>query len=157
MSIFASLLALISCGSIRQQPQGRVVSYEYAEHGTVAQPLCQFKVELIDTATCRVSYFNHDAFENDTIDWMSEDAGIDTVMCEASLLDSIGQTIAEHKMWKYKERYEPLFEVLDGDSWGFTIKYSNGDEIGSGGSNAGPDDDGCGIIRQMMRKRFKGL
>ena len=54
------------------------------------------------------------------------------------------------KMYKYKDVYLPKYEVLDGRSWSFCARFSDGSEISSHGSNAGPKDDGLERIYNYM-------
>lgn len=53
-------------------------------------------------------------------------------------------------MYKYKERYLPMVEVLDGWSWSFEAKFDDGSKIYSHGSNARPKDNGLERIRELM-------
>ena len=52
---------------------------------------------------------------------------------DASFMDSLEAIVREFRMDKYKENYKPRFDVKDGDSWSFRLKYSDGKTINSGG------------------------
>ena len=62
------------------------------------------------------------------------------------------QIIEEEKMYKYKEAYRPLMEVLDGWGWSFNAKFSDGSWIDSHGSNARPSGNGLGRIEGYMNQ-----
>lgn len=62
------------------------------------------------------------------------------------------QIIEEEKMYKYKERYTPMMQVLDGWGWSFSAKFSDGSVISSHGENAGPRGDGLKRIRSYMQE-----
>ena len=57
---------------------------------------------------------------------------------EASVMDSLEVLVQEYGMNRYKERYKPMFDIKDGDTWDFSLKYSNGKRVRSGGYEAMP-------------------
>ena len=62
------------------------------------------------------------------------------------------QIMEEEKMYDYKERYLPKWEVLDGESWMFTAKFADGSSIDTHGSNAWPQGNGLERIRSYMEQ-----
>ena len=60
--------------------------------------------------------------------------------------------IEDEKMYKYKESYRPMMEVLDGWGWSFHAKFSDGSWIDSHGSNARPNGNGLGRIEGYMNQ-----
>jgi len=155
IAFFASVFSFISCGGNNANgddgESGSLKSYGYSEHGSMAQPECEFTVNYVDDDNCQVIYFNHD---NDDYSTNEER---DTVITSASLLKDIEDVVVKHKMRKYKGHYSPMFDVLDGTSWGMDIIFQDETSVRSGGYMAWPDDDGCQIIKDMMRKQFKGI
>ena len=59
-------------------------------------------------------------------------------VAEASVLDSLEAIVREYKMDRYRERYMPMFDIKDGDTWDFSLKYSDGKRVRSGGYEALP-------------------
>ena len=69
---------------------------------------------------------------------------------DAAVIQKFRQIIEEEKMYKYKESYRPMMEVLDGWGWSFSAKFSDGIKIYSHGSNASPKGNGLERIRGLM-------
>ena len=59
---------------------------------------------------------------------------------EAIVMDSLEAIVREFRMDRYKERYKPVFDVKDGDSWDFALKYSDGRKVRSSGYFTLPDN-----------------
>lgn len=152
------LLLLLTC-SPKHEPDAKIVKYEYRIHGSMAQPIHQFSVEKIDDKTCRLSYFNHDRKFDSWDSMYDEDNNfiLDTSTEPIELLDSIQKIFTEHKMWKYKKDYQPVLQVLDGDSWSLYITLDDGTSYSSGGYHSGPKDDGMDVIIDMLQEKYKGL
>ena len=58
---------------------------------------------------------------------------------DAWVMDSLEAIVREYRMDRYKERYKPMFDIKDGDTWDFFLKYSDGKRVRSGGYEAKPD------------------
>jgi len=156
VTLFASAFSFFSCGAGTKTNDGGkslnpMISYHYSEHGSMAQPEIEFTVSYVDDNNCQVIFFNQLKEDYST----NEDR--DTVTAPVSLLKDIEKVVVEHKMKKYKERYRTMFDVLDGTSWCMEILYQDGSMSRSGGYMAWPHDDGIQIIKDLMRKQFKGL
>lgn len=59
---------------------------------------------------------------------------------DGSLMDSLESIVRDYKMNRYKEKYTPMFDVKDGDTWEFTLKYSDGKRVHSHGYYVLPDN-----------------
>ena len=59
---------------------------------------------------------------------------------DASVMDSLEALVQEYRMDRYKERYKPVFDIKDGDTWDFSLKYSDGKRVRSGGYEAYPEN-----------------
>lgn len=152
---FTTVLALFSCGGIKSSgPEGKLISYSYGHQGSMAQPTYDFSMKRLDDKTCEIAYFNHDVeprIEN-------YEYVLDTVVKPIALMDSVEAIVRESKMWNYKERYKPVFEVMDGDSWSLSFKFE-GQELpfSSSGYCAGPKGDGMHNVIQLLKPHLPGL
>ncbi len=59
-------------------------------------------------------------------------------LAEASVMDSLEALVQTYRMDRYKERYKPMFDIKDGDTWDLSLKYSDGKTVRSGGYEALP-------------------
>lgn len=59
-------------------------------------------------------------------------------LADAAVMDSLEALVREYRMDHYKERYKPMFDIKDGDTWDFSLKYSDGKRVRSGGYEAMP-------------------
>ena len=57
---------------------------------------------------------------------------------DASVMDSLAALVQTYRMDRYKERYMPMFDIKDGDTWDFALNYSDGKRVRSGGYEALP-------------------
>ena len=139
MSLLTGLLGTLSgCMSHQGMPTGELISVEYTENGTRAGNKYYGSVERQENGTVILKAMkqNYDSIIEKKVD--------------AEVLTHIQNVIKEHKMYKYKEKYRPILQVLDGYSWSFEAKFSDGQKIYSSGFNARPHDDGCEIIQAYM-------
>lgn len=128
---------LLSC-STQKMPEGRLLSMEYTVSGTMAGYQYEMHVKRSsDTIMLRA---------------MKEEYGplYEKMLSEEELAGYV-QIIRDAKMYHYKERYLPLFEVLDGYMWSYSAMFENG-SIYSHGSNALPPGDGLERIRAYTNK-----
>ena len=75
---------------------------------------------------------------------------------DATEVQQFRQIIQEEKMYQYKEIYTPMMRVLDGYSWSFSAKFSDGNIVSTHGENASPRGDGLARIRNLMIELAKG-
>ena len=132
--IFGSLFSFVSCIS-KKMPEGDLVGLEYTRSGTMAGYEYEGRVKQDSTG----------AF---VLRAMKEAYGpLFEKKLDVETMKKFRQIIEEEKMYRYKEAYRPVFEVLDGWSWTFVARFSDGSKIYSHGSNASPSGDGLSRIR----------
>ena len=126
-------------GIFSRMPKGELVWVEYTKSGTMACYIYYSEVELQKDGTVIVKSQKESCGE------------IIEKKVDPKVLTDLRNIIKEHKMYKYKEHYRPYFQVLDGYSWTFSARFSDGTSISSSGSNAGPGGDGLHVLRDYMR------
>ena len=125
-------------GIFSRMPKGELISVEYHVSGTAAGYQYYYLVERQNDGTV-------------VLKAMKENYGeIIEKKVDAKVLSHIQDIIKLYKMYKYKERYLPYFDVRDGYMWDFYARFSEGESISSGGSNAWPKNDGLGAIRAYV-------
>lgn len=135
--LMSGLLGLLGC-TAKKMPEGDLVRVEFSRHGTMAGPEYKGIVEQDSTGTF-------------VIRAMREAYGpMYEKKIDAAVIQKFRQIIEEEKMYKYKESYRPMMEVLDGWGWSFEAKFSDGTKIYSHGSNASPKGNGLARIRGLM-------
>lgn len=122
-----AVIALAGCGfkngsNSHDAPTGRLVRFEFSEHGTMAQPNKFYRLKL-DTA-------NHV--------WLM--VYTDKLEVDSTVLTEVERMIVEQGIYKYEEHYEPKMEVMDGEGWAFGATYDNGERLSSSGDNAWPQN-----------------
>lgn len=137
--LLSSMFGLLGC-SFKTMPEGELVSVEYTRSGTMAGYQYEGRVEKDSTG----------AF---VLRAMKEEYGpLFEKKIDIQTMNRFRQIIEEEKMYRYKEVYRPVFEVLDGWSWTFVSKFSDGSKIYSHGNNASPDDNGLSRIKSLMKE-----
>ena len=126
-----SLLSLLGCrqetpASGSDEPTRLVSFYYTATHGYRGYTNRGYRAERLKDDKVRITIELGD--DSDRI-----------FEADASVMDSLEAIVREYKMDKYKERYRPLFDVKDGDTWDFSLDYSNGKRVRSGGYFTMPD------------------
>lgn len=134
-SIFGLFTA---CGQNATMPEGKLLSLEYTESGTMAGYTFEGSVVTMKDGTVRlrVSYERYGPLVKKTVD--------------AKVLDDLKQIMKEEKMYAYKSSYQPILEVLDGWGWSFHASFENHQYISSGGSNARPPGNGLSRIESYL-------
>jgi hypothetical protein len=124
-------------------PDGDLVCVEYSRHGTMARAEFEGSIERDSTGVY-------------VLRAMQEPYGpLFQKVLDVTEMQQFRQIIEEEKMYKYKEAYRPMMQVLDGWMWSFRAKFSDGTSISSHGSNAGPKGDGLVRIRGLMTELAK--
>ena len=137
--MIGGLFSLLAC-AMKRMPEGELVRVEISRRGTMARAEFEGRVEQDSTGTF-------------VLRAMKESYGpLFEKRLDAGMMQRFRQIIEEEKMYKYKERYTPMMEVLDGWSWSFSAKFSDGSSIWSHGSNASPKGDGLSRIRSYMQE-----
>lgn len=136
--MIGGLLGLIGCGT--KAPEGDLLSLEYTISGMRSG----------------YEYEGH-------VEQGSDSAFVLTAMKESygplyqkrigkEEVNGLRQIVLEEKMYGYKERYSPIFKVLDGYSWHLRVRFSDGTSISSGGSNARPEGDGLKRLENYLNQ-----
>ncbi len=137
--ILGSIFGLFTaCGQNATMPEGKLLSLEYTESGTMAGYTFEGSVTTMKDGRVRlrVSYNRYGPLVKKIVD--------------AKVLDDLRQIIKEEKMYAYKSHYQPMMEVLDGWGWSFHASFENEQSISSGGSNARPPGNGLGRIESYL-------
>ena len=128
-----SLFSFFGCGHNAPAPQSayhgpaRLDSFYYtATHGYRGFTNRGYRAERLEDDAVRITVELGD--DRDRI-----------FIADAAVMDSLEAIVKEFKMNRYKERYKPVFDIKDGDSWEFYLDYSNGKKVRSGGYEAKPD------------------
>ena len=131
-----SLLSIFGCGSTSpeqtQNPASRgpvcLDSFYYtATHGYRGYTNRGYKAERLNDGSVRV-----------TVELGDDRDRVTTA--DASFMDSLEAIVRAFRMDKYKKNYKPMFDVKDGDSWSFRLKYSDGKTVSSDGYFVLPDN-----------------
>lgn len=140
ISLISGWLGSVSVeGIFSRMPEGELVRMEYSESGSMAGYRYYALAELQEDGTVIVKV-------------QKESYGdIIEKKADAQVLKDIRNIIKEYKMYKYKERYLPPFQVLDGYMWSFHARFSDGETISSHGSNARPRGDGLDTLQEYMK------
>ena len=117
-----SLLSLLGC---RPSPSTLDSFYYSATHGFRGFTNRGYRAERLDDGKTRITVELGD--DRDRV-----------FLAEASVMDSLEALVQTYRMDRYKERYKPMFDIKDGDTWDFSLKYSDGKTIRSGGYEALP-------------------
>ena len=137
--LIGGLFGMLGC-ALKKMPEGELVSVEYARHGTMARAEFEGCVERDSSG----------AF---VLTAMKETYGpLFEKKVDTEMMKHFRQIIEDEKMYQYKESYRPMLEVLDGWSWTFRARFSDGSSIYSSGSNASPKGDGLRRIRDYMQE-----
>lgn len=83
------------------------------------------------------------------------DLQVTTKTADPSFMDELDAIISQYKMKKYKDYYKPVFEVLDGDTWGLSFGYSSGKRYESRGYVASPKNarEAIGAVENLFLEK----
>lgn len=144
------LLSLFSCAdakkvsadSSRKAPVNNMTSYSYHYSSSPAYNHNEYSAKLLEDGKCQIGFAHNEIG--------------DTIIVGGEVMKQIEAVYREHKIFNYKEKYTPKFEILDGDMWGYSA-YFGKEYYSSHGSNAGPSDRGLDeindIIINLLRKK----
>ena len=137
--MIGGLFSLIGC-STKSMPDGKLISLRYVSSGTMARHIFEGTVEQDSSGVF-------------VLKAMKENYGpMFEKRITAEDMAHFRKIIEDEKMYQYKESYRPMLEVLDGWSWTFRARFSDGSSIFSSGSNASPKGDGLRRIRDYMQE-----
>ena len=126
-----------SCGIKAQMPDSELTSLTYTRSGMMAGYQYEGRLEKTDSGII--------------VKAMRESYGpLYQLTIDTKTLAKFRAIIEEEKMYEYKERYLPPFEVLDGYMWSFYAHFTDDKSISSGGSNAAPGGNGLTRIRDLF-------
>ena len=140
MSLLTTLLGgLCGCGFFAKMPTGALLELEYSTQGSRGGTDFQAEVKKLENGDMVLR-----AMQKERGPLMEK-----TLTAEE--LQGFVQIIEEEKMYKYKERYNPIFDVKDGRSWTFRARFED-DYISSHGYAASPSGDGLERIKDYSKK-----
>ena len=66
-------------------------------------------------------------------------------------LEALRKIVIEEKMYKYKDHYQPPYEVFDGWSWSFNVNFSGRhNSFSSGGYMQRPEGNGLDRVKEYL-------
>lgn len=138
-----TLLSLFSCATAKKAPVNSMTSYSYSYSSSPAYNHNEYSAKLLENGSCQIGFAHNKQG--------------DTIIVGGEVMKQIEAVYREHKIYNYKNRYTPAFEVLDGDSWYYSA-YFGKESFSSSGSNAGPSDRGLSeinnVIINLLRKNY---
>lgn len=142
--IMSTLITLLAFGlfSCTKPPQG-LVSFYYGIQGTAYNSGYKYEVTLKDNHTEIVMKEEYDSETEITI-----------VCDDSKILEELQQIATHHKMYRYKGYYKSKFEIMDGEMWYITLKYSDGTMVHASGHHAWPRGFGDALdeVRRCIMK-----
>ena len=137
--LLTGLLGVVAC-EVKKMPKGDLLHLELTRSGTMAGYEYKGRVR-------------QDSMGDFVLKAMKESYGpLYEKKVDEEAMKHFRQIIEKEKMYKYKESYRPIMEVLDGWGWSFRAKFSDGTTIYSHGSNARPRGNGLVKIRGYMEE-----
>lgn len=140
MGLLTTLLgSLCGCGFFAKMPTGKLIELEYSTHGSRGGAEFTTQVKKMENGEM-------------VLRAMQEESGpLMEKTLTAEELQGFVQIIEEEKMYKYKERYNPIFDIKDGRSWTFRARFED-DYIYSHGYASTPSGDGLERIKDYSKK-----
>ena len=141
----ATLLALLGCKSVKNSvnnkpvPTGKLVSFHYAEYGTMPQPNFEYTLKSDTKGKVKLCVFK-----------LWDEKWGDTIKVDAGVLEHVEKLIKDNNLQNYLDHYRPEFEVLDGYGWGYEAEFDDESILHSGGSNARPGDNTLEVIAEYL-------
>lgn len=73
------------------------------------------------------------------------------------VMAQVNEIVKRNRMYRYKGYYKPVFEVLDGWSWDFVLKYKDGSETRADGYMRYPKNGGAAFreITDFLEHKFQ--
>ncbi|MCQ2243864.1 MAG: hypothetical protein MJZ32_06355 [Bacteroidaceae bacterium] len=138
-----TLLSLFSCATAKKAPVNSMTSYSYSYSSSPAYNHNEYSAKLLEDGSCQIGFAHNEQG--------------DTIIVGGDVMKQIEAIYRKHKIYNYKNKYTPAFEVLDGDSWYYSA-YFGKESFSSSGSNAGPSDRGLSeinnVIINLLRKNY---
>lgn len=140
--LIGSLFGILGC-SVKKMPEGELLRVKYSRHAARAGVEYEGLVERDSTGTYILKAMQ------------TPYGSLFEKQLNATEVQQFRQIIQEEKMYQYKEIYTPMMRVLDGYSWSFSAKFSDGSILSTHGENASPRGDGIARIRSLMMELAK--
>lgn len=130
------LLNMFSCIGAREvKPVSKLT---FGRHGCSFNSGFDIDVKRIsdDEALLKVRHNGHSEYDSTTVDRQA--------------MEELENIIHDNRIESYRNRYTPIFEVLDGESWSLTVIFADekASRVSSHGENAWPSGDGLKLIRE---------
>lgn len=141
--IFATMFLCTTILACAKGRDGKLTSFEYRhDNGMVYGAGKIFSARLSEDGTCVEIK-------------IEKDLQVTTRTADLSFMDKLDAIISQYKMKKYKDYYKPVFEVLDGDTWGLSFGYSSGKRYESRGYVASPKNarEAIGAIENLFLEK----
>ena len=136
--LLAPLFLLSSCST----PGGPLVSYYYSNSNSYAGWNTDYYIyEENGTVVAKVVDYN---YADMSFTFEKKDIDCKELKWVDSLLNDAGAR-------KWKEDYQPIFEVLDGDNWSARFEFTD-DTVNSGGYMAWPRKDPTREINERIKE-----
>ena len=135
--LIGGLLSAVSC-SVKKMPEGDLLRVEFSRHAARAGAEYEGLVERDSTGAYILKAMQ------------TPYGPLFQKQLDATEVQQFRQIIQEEKMYQYKDIYTPMMRVLDGYSWSFYAKFSDGSSISTHGENARPKGEGLARIRNLM-------
>ena len=140
--LIGGLLSAVSC-SVKKMPEGDLLRVEFSRHAARAGAEYEGLVERDSTGVYILKAMQ------------TPYGPLFQKQLDATEVQQFRQIIQEEKMYQYKDIYTPMMRVLDGYSWSFYAKFSDGSSISTHGENARPKGEGLARIRNLMTELAK--
>lgn len=132
MVVLASFFSLFGCGapgntSGRVNENDTIVHFSLNEGGGMDR-FSGFGYLVEETQDGKVHFLFNEGYPDEK----------ELTIEDHSVFDALQAIIMNHKVYKYQDHYQPVFDVLDGTSWGLYVSYASGKDISTGGYMAGP-------------------
>lgn len=140
--LIGGLLSAVSC-SVKKMPEGDLLRVEFSRHAARAGAEYEGLVERDSTGAYILKAMQ------------TPYGPLFQKQLDATEVQQFRQIIQEEKMYQYKDIYTPMMRVLDGYSWSFSAKFSDGNIVSTHGENASPRGEGLARIRNLMTELAK--
>lgn len=140
--LVSSLFGVLGC-SVKKMPEGELLRVKYSRHAARAGAEYEGLVERDSTGAYILKAMQ------------TPYGPLFQKQLDATEVQQFCQIIQKEKMYQYKDIYTPMMRVLDGYSWSFYAKFSDGSSISTHGENARPKGEGLARIRNLMTELAK--
>ena len=146
MVVLASMLSWLGCSSSQNAPanalENDTITYFFFSEGGGMNRFSGFRYSIKETKEGQVHFLFNEGYPDEK----------EYTLDDHSVFDTLQKVILKHKVYKYSGYYEPMFDILDGQSWRLSVRYASGREINADGYMAGPNGyrDAFEELRQCL-------